>query len=1227
MYAFMFNRSLRSLRFVRSVALCGTLAAGILASAGRAHATWYSENIRDGSDIIMMDLRWPWWPCATYYANWNSGFNPKPNNLSFYAGFVSTMPDGPGFKPSTDARLEAAFRPGTVWSFWGSSADGTPVRFIDTAPNLYMRNVYGGEGLSGTLGAEPWNFVHSQQWYRMLGRVWPARDGSHTSIVARWIKDLSTNRWHLIAAARLPIEATSFVGNSGFIEPLTSEKAVRSLHRRLGYARKDGHWYSSNTISIDKTEYVVVNTVPEGNHEYAAIEYSQRPDLMPLRLTGHPLAGDKKYDFTVRQPEAPVLDKPAITAVHAESAGASAVVSWQPTDTSSPIIGFRAELFATRECIGKPLSTAKEHLPGITRASLKIAGKTGWVRITALDVFDQKTTPITVAVTPAAGSPALPAPAGLRSGLAYTTFIKQNLTRRSYFNSPLHNPDEQHRWLTLAELKTGTLERQGIARGFDLSILEARTAGVAIRFNGFLRVPASGEWLFHARIDGAYRLKIDGQPVLTYDGQHGSTRKIGAAPLLAGLHSIELEYLYDELPAQNFILEWEGPGTARQQIGAESLFMRSAGAPQAAITAAEAGGGAADVRVKTQTNGHTIRQIALYLGALQLARGGEGTGELVYSGPLHSGQNTLWARVIYDKNHTVDTRVETLNLNAPTISAGWEAHNVGDQKAPHSLMQSGTDSFQFFGSGMHTVTRQITGDFTAICKVDAYNGSKGEPVNRRAWVGLTARERAAGMNWEWGTDFHLVQTAADGLRCSPDNSDLGAERIASYELPKGHPWLKIERRGNSFTAWTSADGEKWVLGGYQYRRAQPQMAVGLFFSALPQEARAHYSAAVSHVSVVQNAPGGSLPAATAVTDGRTVGDRFTGVVVSRSNPEVIMLRSSGMGAYRSEDGGKTWHPVNGSAGSYVRSLAIHPTNPNIVLRAEGDGKKSALLKSEDGGKTYNALNFPGDFDGKGPSALCGEVIAFDLRNPEIIYAGTESKGVFRSTDSGKNWAKMGAEGERVTSITVWPWERYYPASARGKTQIGITTCPDSYMALLGRGEPAVKTAQKASRGYSTPDGGITLSLLDERPDTGFYNVAFDKATQNVYEFSYATSHGVQTNSGGHMSLFPPQKSLDWMTPVTAVGASAHGEEKFGRFLSLSLLPTDISQLSLSVQWAFEWSRLKTSGGPSAGGLIATAPNLIQGETWWFVFTEGIYRSTDGGKHLQPVNVMGGHLPD
>ena len=49
-----------------------------------SRGTWYEEVMESGgADIAMMDLRWPWWPSSTYYANWNTGFSGKNGKLSF----------------------------------------------------------------------------------------------------------------------------------------------------------------------------------------------------------------------------------------------------------------------------------------------------------------------------------------------------------------------------------------------------------------------------------------------------------------------------------------------------------------------------------------------------------------------------------------------------------------------------------------------------------------------------------------------------------------------------------------------------------------------------------------------------------------------------------------------------------------------------------------------------------------------------------------------------------------------------------------------------------------------------------------------------------------------------------------------------------------------------------------------------------------------------------------
>jgi hypothetical protein len=338
--------------------------------------------------------------------------------------------------------------------------------------------------------------------------------------------------------------------------------------------------------------------------------------------------------------------------------------------------------------------------------------------------------------------------------------------------------------------------------------------------------------------------------------------------------------------------------------------------------------------------------------------------------------------------------------------------------------------------------------------------------------------------------------------------------------------------------------------------------------------------------------------------------------MARSDANVVVVRSTS-GLLRTTDGGTTWSPANGALTDLaVRSVAIHPTDPLMMLRAGATG----LWKTTDGGKTWARLNFDGDFDATGPSALCGEIIAFDLRNPQTIYVGCESRGAFKSTDGGATWSKLGAEGERVTSVVVWPWEKFYPAPAKGKSQICITTSPDRWMSLLGRGEPATKTAALTSRSYVSNDDVKTITIADERGDTGFFNVAFDKAMQSVNEMRYATAHGYQTQvfSGSHMALYPEQKRLEWQRPFTAIAATAMGDQKFGRVIAQALDPLQKGRVSRSERWAFEWDWLSTKGDVPTGGLIAVCGDVHLGQKWWFVYTDGLYYSADGGATLARI---------
>ena len=1182
-------------------------------------ATWYGEGVESGADIMMMDLRWPWWPSGTYYANWNSGVKPQ-GGISFYAGFLGTLADGPGYRPNPDETLQDAFRPGHVWSFWGGDKEGNPVRFVDVAPNLCFKNAYGGEGCNASLHSEPWDFIQCKRWYTMLARMWqPTDPRADHAYIGRWIKDVENNRWHLIGIARLPVRAETFSGNSGFIETLSHVNVVRPLDRRFGYFRKDGQWHKSDLVSINKKLYVVLNVLPEGDHEYIGIEYAAKPDLLPQRLKGTWVPGDKKNVVRAKQPDRPTLDKPGVRNVKAEHTGKQVAVSWEIPETASPAFAYKVEVFDNPGCKGAPLAVEEERLPSARRAIVDVAVRTPTVRLTVSDVFDQSAPPVTVTPKPAELLAASKTPAKIIPGLSYALY--QSPKRTGKAKRPGRGGEF---WQTLAELKDGKPVRQGLARGFDISVRESLNAGYALVFRGRLRVPEDGIYIFYGQIDGAYRIRVDGQDVIVRDEQAGTTEHAGFCRLAKGGHSLEVTYLYSRLLARNFNIDWEGPRLPRQTIPVDALFVADDGDyPKPTFASSAPGDGTGRVTLTVDGRGHKVEKAAIYLDRFQIA---ESKGaEVKYEGPLPKGTHRFWCRVIYDGNRSVDLDSGTLTVTGKPVSSEWTVRNIGEQRALAGLWQTGPKAFTFFGNGMHAVVRRVEGDFTATCRIDQYSGARGEPVNSRAWVGIAAIQDTTRMNWNWGKSFYLVQTARDGKRSSPDSNDLGGGRISSYRFPQDHPWVRIARQGDIWTAWTSANGKKWELGCYQVIKQTPrEMDVGLFVSAIPQNAMAHYNTGVSHLSIQP----GILPECTPpppVAARGTGGDRLTGVTMSWSDENVVVVRSSNRGLLRSDDGGKTWCPANGTpsgAPNTVRSVAIHPTNPAIMLRAAGrvDNNKCSgeLWKTTNGGKTWKKLNFEGNFDGTGPSALCGEVIAFDMREPNRIYVGTESMGCFKSTDGGETWTSLGVVGERITSVVIWPWEYVNPAAAKGKSQICITTCPDKWMDFLGRGTPGIRTNSEIAKSYVSNDDVKTLTVLHARSDTGFYNVAFDRMNQQPNEMRYGTPYGLQYNRWAGMCVFPAGKNLEWMRPVTAVYGARLPGSKNGRCITQALDPNETGRFSVSQHWAFGWNWQKIEGSVPSGGLISVIGEHHIGKKWWFLYTDGLYYSADGGKTMNKV---------
>jgi photosystem II stability/assembly factor-like uncharacterized protein len=110
--------------------------------------------------------------------------------------------------------------------------------------------------------------------------------------------------------------------------------------------------------------------------------------------------------------------------------------------------------------------------------------------------------------------------------------------------------------------------------------------------------------------------------------------------------------------------------------------------------------------------------------------------------------------------------------------------------------------------------------------------------------------------------------------------------------------------------------------------------------------------------------------------------------------ETLYAGSMRSGVLRSTDGGRSWAAANsGLVSRGVMALAVNPVDRRTIYASATGG----LSKSTDGGATWSKLPFPED------SAV---TLAISPSNPNVVLAIAVKGGqglVYRSEDGGQTW--------------------------------------------------------------------------------------------------------------------------------------------------------------------------------------------------------------------------------
>ena len=278
------------------------------------------------------------------------------------------------------------------------------------------------------------------------------------------------------------------------------------------------------------------------------------------------------------------------------------------------------------------------------------------------------------------------------------------------------------------------------------------------------------------------------------------------------------------------------------------------------------------------------------------------------------------------------------------------------------------------------------------------------------------------------------------------------------------------------------------------------------------------------------------------------------LAIAPSDPNVVwagtgesFIRSHisvGEGIFKSTDAGKTWTRMGLEKTGRIARVVIDPADPDVVIacalgHAYGPQQERGVFRTTDGGRNWTRTLFVDENTG------CSD-LAMSPRNPRILFAGMwqieihtwgrdsggPGSGLFMSQDGGATWTRLTGHG--------------LPAKPTGKHAVAIArTNPNRVYALIETGDGVPWNGQDTERGqlWRSDDGGSNWRMINtDRNAMGraHYYSRMAVATDNENETYYLTaSFSKSIDAGETLTVPEPPASPGgdnhdiWIDPANA----------------------------------------------------------------------------------------------
>lgn len=237
------------------------------------------------------------------------------------------------------------------------------------------------------------------------------------------------------------------------------------------------------------------------------------------------------------------------------------------------------------------------------------------------------------------------------------------------------------------------------------------------------------------------------------------------------------------------------------------------------------------------------------------------------------------------------------------------------------------------------------------------------------------------------------------------------------------------------------------------------------------------------------------------------GARIVDIAVSTNNEHKYLIGFASGGVFKTINNGVSFYPIFDEQGSLtIGDIAIAPSDENIIYVGTGENNSSrssyagnGIYKSKDGGKSWTNIGLIN-------SQHIGRIVVHPT-NPDIVwvasmgglYSDNAERGIFKSTDGGKNWTKTLFINDKTGAIdliinpndpsimyaSMWERKRYAWDFVGNGPNSGIYKSTDggeSWLLAMS-GFPQDKYVGRIGLDISLQDPNILYAVMDYQKET------------------------------------------------------------------------------------------------------------------------------------------------